>query len=129
MEQERKGGDEMLFRKKIERCCAYCQYAGKIDEQSMVMQALASESRTPVSALYSLLRWSWTIPSCRETSSQRRFSGNGEVMTCLLALENGNLSDVVTVSESALSNLDPSSSTANLKAGEQMTLENILYCM
>jgi hydrogenase maturation factor HypE len=38
MEQERKGGDEMLFRKKIERCCAYCQYAGKIDEQSMVCQ-------------------------------------------------------------------------------------------
>jgi D-alanyl-D-alanine carboxypeptidase (penicillin-binding protein 5/6) len=52
-----------------------------------------------------------------------------KIMTCLLALENGNLSDVVTVSESALSNLDPSSSTANLKAGEQMTLENILYCM
>ena len=52
-----------------------------------------------------------------------------KIMTCLLALENGNLSDVVTVSESALSGLDPSSSTAGLVAGEKMTLENILYCM
>jgi len=52
-----------------------------------------------------------------------------KIMTCLLALENGNLSDVVTVSESALSSVDPSGSTSGLKAGEQLTLENLLYCM
>ena len=52
-----------------------------------------------------------------------------KIMTCLLALENGNLSSIVTVSESALADLDPNSSTAGLQVGEQMTLENMLYCM
>ena len=52
-----------------------------------------------------------------------------KIMTCLIALENGNLSDVVTVSESALSDLDADSSVAGLVVGEQMTLENLLYCM
>lgn len=52
-----------------------------------------------------------------------------KIMTCLLALENGNLSSTVTVSEAALSDLDPNSSTAGLQVGEQMTLENMLYCM
>jgi hypothetical protein len=26
----------MLFRKKIERCCAYCQFGGKADEDTIV---------------------------------------------------------------------------------------------
>lgn len=52
-----------------------------------------------------------------------------KIMTCLIALENGNLSDVVTVSESALADLDADSSVAGLVVGEQMTLENLLYCM
>ena len=52
-----------------------------------------------------------------------------KIMTCLLALENGNLSDVVTVSASALEDLDIYSSVAGLQVGEQMTLENLLYCM
>ena len=52
-----------------------------------------------------------------------------KIMTCLLALENGNLSDVVTVSASALDDLDADSSVAGLQVGEQMTLENLLYCM
>ena len=52
-----------------------------------------------------------------------------KIMTCLLALENGNLSDVVTVSSSALDDLDADSSVAGLQIGEQMTLENLLYCM
>ena len=48
-----------------------------------------------------------------------------KIMTCLIALENGNLSDVVTVSESALADLDEDSSVAGLVVGEQMTLENL----
>lgn len=52
-----------------------------------------------------------------------------KIMTCLIALENGNLSSIVTVSDAALADLDPSSSTAGLQVGEQMTLENMLYCM
>lgn len=28
----------MLFRKKIDRYCTYCQFAGKVDEESMICQ-------------------------------------------------------------------------------------------
>lgn len=52
-----------------------------------------------------------------------------KIMTCLLALENGNLSDVITVGESALSGLDEDSSVVGLQIGERITLENLLYCM
>lgn len=52
-----------------------------------------------------------------------------KIMTCLLALENGNLSDVITVGESAISGLDQDSSVVGLKVGEKISLENLLYCM
>lgn len=52
-----------------------------------------------------------------------------KIMTSLLALENGNLSDVITVNESALSGLDQDSSVVGLQVGERITLENLLYCM
>jgi D-alanyl-D-alanine carboxypeptidase (penicillin-binding protein 5/6) len=52
-----------------------------------------------------------------------------KVMTCLLALENGNLDDVLTVSETALENLHPDGSSADLIAGEQMRLIDLLYCV
>lgn len=52
-----------------------------------------------------------------------------KIMTCLLALENGNLSDVITIDEAALAGLDQDSSVVGLQVGEQITLENLLYCM
>ena len=52
-----------------------------------------------------------------------------KIMTCWLALEHGNLDDVLTVSETALQNLHESGSTSGLQAGEQMRLEDMLYCM
>ena len=52
-----------------------------------------------------------------------------KIMTCMLTLEHGNLTDVVTVSETALQNLDSAGSTAGLLAGEQLTVEELLYCM
>ena len=52
-----------------------------------------------------------------------------KIMTCLLVLENGNLSDTVTVEESAFADIDGSSSTAGLMVGEQLSVEDLLYCM
>lgn len=57
-----------------------------------------------------------------------------KIMTCLLALEaidRGKLSmnQAVTVSESSLEGLSSDGSTANIKAGEILTVENLLYCM
>lgn len=51
-----------------------------------------------------------------------------KIMTCYLALKHGNLSDVLTVSAEALQNLHEAGSTADLLEGEEMTLENMLYC-
>ena len=42
-----------------------------------------------------------------------------KIMTCLLALENGNLSDIVTIDEGAFTGLDGNSSTAGLQVGER----------
>lgn len=52
-----------------------------------------------------------------------------KIMTCMLVLEHGKLSDVITVSETALQDLDVEGSTANLQAGEELTVEELLYCM
>lgn len=52
-----------------------------------------------------------------------------KAMTCLIVLENGNLDDEVTVSEAAISDLDPEGSSASLSAGEVMSVRNLLYCL
>ena len=52
-----------------------------------------------------------------------------KIMTCLLALENGNLSDTVTIGEGAFTGLDGDSSTAGLQVGEQLSLNDLLYCL
>ncbi len=52
-----------------------------------------------------------------------------KLMTALLVYENCGLDDIVTVTESAIADLDPDGSTANLKVGEQMSVENLLYCL
>ncbi len=52
-----------------------------------------------------------------------------KIMTCLLTIENGSLDDTVTVSETALADMDPAGSTADLQPGEELSVEDLLYCM
>ena len=52
-----------------------------------------------------------------------------KLMTALVALENGDLEDQVTVTKRALSYVQIGSVSAGLKAGEVLTLEQLLYCM
>lgn len=52
-----------------------------------------------------------------------------KMMTALVALENGNLSDVVTVTRSALDSVAIGSVSAGLVKDEELTLEDLLYCM
>lgn len=49
-----------------------------------------------------------------------------KILTAYIALKEGNLDDVITVSENAL-NLDPDSSTCGLNAGDQITLRDLLF--
>ncbi len=52
-----------------------------------------------------------------------------KVMTALLAVEKGDLDEVVTVTATALSAVPKSAMKVKLKEGEQMTLRDLLYCM
>ncbi len=53
-----------------------------------------------------------------------------KIMTCLVALEHCNdLSEIVTVNGEAISYLDEAGSGASLLDGEQMSMENLLYCL
>ena len=52
-----------------------------------------------------------------------------KLMTALVALENGELTDEVTVTKRALNNVAIGSVSAGLVAGEELTLEALLYSM
>ena len=52
-----------------------------------------------------------------------------KVMTCLLAVENGNVNDEITVSENVMSQVEMDSSRIGLQAGETLTLRDALYGM
>lgn len=52
-----------------------------------------------------------------------------KIMTCLLALELCDLQEVVTVTAEAIKEIDWTSSAAGLLAGEEMTMEQLLYCL
>ena len=52
-----------------------------------------------------------------------------KLMTALVALENGQLDETVTVTKRALSYVQIGSVSAGLVAGEVLTLEQLLYCM
>lgn len=52
-----------------------------------------------------------------------------KILTAIITLEQCNLSDIVTVSQAAVSNLPQGSSTGELKAGETFTVEQLLYAL
>lgn len=56
-------------------------------------------------------------------------SGMNKIMTALLALENGDLDSIVTVTSGALASVEAGAMSANLKSGESMTLRDLLYLM
>lgn len=56
-------------------------------------------------------------------------AGMNKIMTAMLALEYGKPDDVVTVTRYALDSVKIGSVSAGLKAGEELTLQDLLYCM
>lgn len=52
-----------------------------------------------------------------------------KIMTAILVIENCNLSDTVTVTQSALNNIPSGYVTCNLQVGEQLTVEDLLYAL
>lgn len=81
-------------------------------------------------AAYALIELnSNTIIYSKELDMKRYPASLTKIMTCMLAIEYGNPEDVLTVSSTALENLSEFGSSAGLVEGEQMTLENMLYCI
>ena len=72
---------------------------------------------------------SHTIVYAQELDRQVYPASLTKIMTCMLALEHGDLDDVLTVSETALQNLSEYGSTAGLMEGEQLSLRELLYCI
>lgn len=52
-----------------------------------------------------------------------------KVMTCLMALELGDLDEMVTTAESAIADLDWESTSISLEPGEEMSMRNLLYAL
>ena len=52
-----------------------------------------------------------------------------KIMTCLLALEMGNLDDMVKTSETAIEEISWDSTSIDLEPGEEMSLRNLLYSL
>ncbi len=94
-------------------------------------RALTDESTLDLDAAAVLLyeMSSGTMVYAKNIDGRREPASLTKVMTCLLALERGTLTDVITVSEKALANMDPDGSSSGLVVGEQLTLEQLLYCL
>lgn len=52
-----------------------------------------------------------------------------KILTCLIAVEKGNLADMVTVRQEILNTLPNDAVSAELRDGEIISLEDLLYCM
>ena len=52
-----------------------------------------------------------------------------KIMTALIAIEKGNMTDVVTVREEVLSTLAPDAAVVELVVDEVVTVKDLLYCM
>lgn len=52
-----------------------------------------------------------------------------KILTAIVAIENGNLSDVVTISTANYSSLPDGALNSKLKNGEMITLKDLLYCL
>ncbi len=70
-----------------------------------------------------------TIIYSKELDMKRYPASLTKIMTCMLAIEYGNMQDILTVSATALDNLSEFGSSAGLVEGEELTLENMLYCI
>jgi len=66
------------------------------------------------------------IPYAKNIYGKLYPASTTKILTCLIAIEKGNLDDVVTVSQNAL-NLEAGSSVCGLKVGDQITLRDLLY--
>ena len=70
-----------------------------------------------------------TLAYGKNIDQRREPASLTKVMTCMLALEHGDLNDKITVSEEVIGDLGEGSSSGGLSEGEVYTLEELLQCL
>lgn len=65
----------------------------------------------------------------KEANTKRYPASITKVMTALLAVENCNMSDIITYSNSAVNGIEAGSSTAGINVGAKLTVEDSLYAL
>lgn len=70
-----------------------------------------------------------TLVYTRNPDERINPTGLVKLLTALIVLEEGNLEDVVTVKRSTLNSIAAGAVSAGLKAGEEIKLEDLLYCV
>lgn len=65
----------------------------------------------------------------KNSTKQMYPASTTKIMTAILTIENCNLTDMVTISESALSNIPEGYVTCGLVAGEQLSVNDLLYAL
>ncbi len=64
-----------------------------------------------------------------EARTKRYPASITKVMTTLLAIENSDMDDIVTFSDSAVNGIEPGSSSAGINVGAKLTMEDTLYAL
>ena len=70
-----------------------------------------------------------TLMYTQNPDDQMHPSSFVKILTALIAIEKGNLNDLVTATDDVLSTVSYDAVSADLQDGEQMTLEHLIYCM
>ena len=94
-------------------------------------RALSSESSvlktTKGAVLYEMT--TGTLVYAKNPDEQLYPASLTKIMTCLLALEMGDLDDMVQTSETAIEEISWDSTSISLEVGEEMSLRNLLYSL
>lgn len=70
-----------------------------------------------------------TLMYAQNPDQQLHPAGMVKIMTALLTIENGDLSDIVTVKNEVLSSVSDDARTSKLQVNEVLTVEQLLYCV
>jgi len=112
---------EVGFNPAISSGCHSVDAAIPLDNQTQVLET--------AKAAFVYERGSGTVIYAWNPDSKVYPASMVKLMTALIALEDGNPADRVTVTQSALNQLKPGALTMRLVAGEELTLEQLLYGM
>lgn len=110
-----------------------------VDEKAHVAECYGLDAVTPylgygqivdnTQAVFLYERNSNTLMYTQNPDAKIYPSSLVKILTAYLAIENGNLDDIVTIQEDTIALVPYDAVSADLLAGEQITLRDLLYCM